>query len=172
SRGADSHSSGGLLYATLSRRFGEFLVFLDSESIPAGSDFATQLLDRVRGCGVLLAVIGSRWLSTADAAGQRRIDDPEDWIRREVAEAFAAGVRVIPVLTDGASRPGEAHLPAEIAGLARCQYRRLRHREATTDIASLCTDLVRADPVLAAAARHRSAPAPWPAAVPAQLPRD
>jgi tetratricopeptide (TPR) repeat protein len=121
---------------------------------------------------VLLAVIGPRWLSTADAASRRRIDDPQDWVRRELAEALAAGVRVIPVLTDGANLPKEADLPAEIAGLSRCQFRRLRHREASVDVERLRADLARADPVLAAAGRRRSAPAPGSVAVPAQLPRD
>jgi tetratricopeptide (TPR) repeat protein len=170
-RGEDSHSYGALLYTELSRHFGAELVFLDSESIPAGADFVVQLLARVRSCAVLLAVIGPRWLSAADAEGRRRIDDPADWIRRELAEAFAAGVQVIPVLTDGADLPGEADLPAEIAGLGRCQYRRLRHREASADLDRLRADLVRADPVLAAVAR-RSALMPRPAAVPAQLPGD
>jgi hypothetical protein len=47
-RGEDSHSYGALLHAELSRRFGPELVFLDSESIPAGADFVEQLLGRVR----------------------------------------------------------------------------------------------------------------------------
>src|SRR5215468_1852848 len=79
-RGADSHSYGALLYTDLSRCFGAELVFLDSESIPPGADFHDQLLARVRGCAVLLAVIGPQWLSTADAVGRRRIDDPQDWV--------------------------------------------------------------------------------------------
>jgi tetratricopeptide (TPR) repeat protein len=173
-RGEDSHSYGALLYTELSRHFGAELVFLDSESIPAGADFAVQLLARVRESAVLLAVIGPRWLS-ADAEG-RRIDDPADWIRRELAEAFAAGVRVVPVLTDGADLPGEAELPVEIAGLSRCQYRRLRYRDATADLDRLRADLAR-DPVLAAArrrlpSRRRVSSLSGAAAVPAQLPRD
>ncbi len=154
-RGEDSHSYGALLYTELCRHFGTERVFLDSESIPAGADFAEQLLDRVRGCRVLLAVIGRRWHASVDAEGRRRIEDPHDWIRRELVEAFAAGVRVIPVLTDGASMPAEADLPTDIARLGRCQYRRLRHREATADLDRLRTDLTAADPALAAAARSR-----------------
>src|SRR5215475_8003747 len=169
-RGADSHSYGALLYAELCRCFGAELVFLDSESIPAGADFPEQLVARVRGCGVLLAVIGPRWLDTADAEGRRRIDDPRDWVRRELVEAFAAGVRVVPVLTDGADLPGEAELPVEIAGLGRCQFRRLRHREATADVERLRADLAGVDSVLAAAARRRSGSGS--VVVPAQLPRD
>jgi len=164
-RGEDSRSYGALLYVELSRRFGAELVFLDSESIPAGADFVDQLLGRVRRCRMLLAVIGPRWLTAAPARRGRRIDDPHDWIRRELAEAFAAGATVIPVLTDGADMPVEAELPADIAALGRCQYRRLRHRDATADLDRICADLAAADPGLAAEARRRSE-------VPHQLPAD
>jgi hypothetical protein len=85
-------------------------VFLDSRSIPAGADFAEELLGRLRACSVLVVVIGPRWLTLTDAAGRRRIDDPQDWIRREIAEAFTHGLRVIPVLTGGAALPAEADL--------------------------------------------------------------
>ena len=127
-RGEDSHSYGALLYTDLARRFGADQVFLDCESIPAGADFESELLERVRSARVILAVIGPRWLSATDSTG-RRIDDPDDWIRRELVEAFTAGVRVIPVLTDHALLPAEAELPADIAALSRRQARPLRHRE-------------------------------------------
>ena len=153
--GADSHSYGALLYTELVRRFGEDHVFLDAESIPAGADFVEELLARVRSALVLLAVIGPRWRSATDPAGRRRIDDPEDWIRRELAEAFAAGVRVIPVLTELAELPTATELPAEIGALSRCQFRRLRYREPTADLARIVTDLVSVEPVPARAARSR-----------------
>jgi TIR domain/NB-ARC domain len=154
-RGEDSHSYGALLYTGLAQHFGDGLVFLDAESIPAGSDFVEELLGRVRSARVLLAVIGHRWLTATDSAGQRRIDDSADWIRRELAEAFTAGVRVIPVLTDQAKLPRETELPADIAALSRCQYRHLRRREPTADLARIVTDVTSRDPVLAAAARSR-----------------
>src|SRR5215813_9577580 len=91
-RGEDSYSYGALLHVELSRHFGPESVFLDSASIPAGVDFAQQLLVRIREARVVLAVIGSRWLAAAGADGGRRIDDPSDWIRRELVEAFTAGV--------------------------------------------------------------------------------
>lgn len=154
-RGEDSHSYGALLYTELARKFGEDRVFLDCESIPAGADFVEELLGRVQSARVLLAVIGPRWLTATDPPGQRRIDNPADWIRRELAEAFAAGVRVIPVLTEQVKIPAEADLPADIAALSRCQYRRLRHHDATTDLARIVTDLTSLDPTLAASARRR-----------------
>jgi hypothetical protein len=144
-RGIESRSYAALLHVELCRHFDRSRVFLDSESIPAGADFATQLLDRVRRARVVLAVIGTGWLTAADELGRRCIDDPADWVRRELAEAFAAGVRVIPVLVDGAALPACGELPPQIAGLGRCQYRQLRHRDASADIARLVAD-IGADP--------------------------
>ena len=50
---------------------------------------------------------GPGWLTAADANGKRRIDDPRDAVRKEVASALKSGTRVIPVLV------GDARLPAE-----------------------------------------------------------
>jgi hypothetical protein len=154
-RGEDTHSYGALLYTDLARRFGADQVFLDCESIPAGADFVTELLERVRSARVVLAVIGPRWLTVTGSTG-RRIDDPADWIRRELVEAFTAGVRVIPVLTDHATLPTEAELPADIAALSRCQARPLRYREPTTDLTRIATDLTTLDPALDAITRRIS----------------
>jgi hypothetical protein len=140
-RGDDSHSYGALLYRDLRRRFGRDSVFLDSESIPAGADFVAELADQVRQSQVLLAVIGPSWLAATGPDGRRRIDDPEDWIRRELVEAFSAGVTVIPVLTDNGTLPAEDELPPDIAGLARLQYRMLRHRDATADLTRIRRDI-------------------------------
>lgn len=149
-RGEDSHSYGALLHAELSRQFGPDLVFLDSMSIPAGADYVEHLLNRVRRARVVLAVIGAQWLAVENPGRGRRLDDPDDWIRRELVEAFAAGVRVIPVLTDTAQMPTEDQLPVELAPLGRCQFRRLRHRDAAADLARLVADLAAADPDLGA----------------------
>jgi TIR domain len=140
-RGEDSRSYGALLHVGLSQHLGRRSVFLDTESLTAGCDFAEELLSRIRYATVVLAVIGSRWLTTEDPAGRRRIDNPQDWIRRELAEAFAIGVKVVPVLTDEAEMPTASDLPDDIAMLGRCQYRRLRHRDASADLARLVADI-------------------------------
>lgn len=141
-RGAvDSRYAAGLLYTALSQAVGPEQVFLDSESITPGADFVATLLGRVRQAQVVLAVIGPHWLTATTTDGRRRIDDPTDWIRRELTEAFAAGVLVIPVVTDEATMPVEAELPADIARLGRAQYLPLRQRYAQTDIALLLDSL-------------------------------
>lgn len=154
-RSEDGGSYGLLLYMELSRHFGPDQVFLDSVCIPAGADYVAELLYRVRRARVLLAVVGPHWLTT-DQRGQRRIDDPHDWVHREIVEAFAVGATVIPVLIDGAQPLAPENLPADIAALGRCQYRWLRHRDAVTDLDRIRADLAAAVPQLAAASQLRS----------------
>lgn len=144
-RGRDAGSSAAFLHAELSRRFGETAVFLDYESISLGRDFEPQLSARVRGAAVLLAVIGDRWL--AGDSGQRPIDNPDDWVRREILEALEHGVPVVPVLFSGARLPVD-RLPAELAVLANLQYFEIRTRRQRTDIAVLADYLARQVPRL------------------------
>src|SRR5262249_45115017 len=117
----------------------------DSRSIPAGSDYAKELLERLHRCGVLLVVIGPRWLTITNEAGHRRIDDPRDWTRREIAAAFKAELQVIPVLIDQGRLPSAPELPEDIAGLARRQYLALRRRYARIDLEFLIQRIIEAD---------------------------
>jgi hypothetical protein len=155
-RGEDTRSYAVLLYRELSLHLGDDLVFLDSESIKAGADFEQEILGRVRSCQALLAIVGPYWLTATNPSGQRRIDDPEDWIRRELVVAFAVGAKVIPVLTDDAELPSAATLPPDIAALAGRQFRRLRHRDASMDLSRIVTELINDDPLLADAARRQA----------------
>src|SRR5262249_26515036 len=147
-RGEDSDTAAVLIDRELAARFGSDRVFLDCRSIPAGTDFVAELLGRLRACSVLVGVIGPRWLTLTDPARRRRIDDPRDWIRREIFEAFTHGLRVIPVVTDDVALPAEADLPAEIAGLSRRQYVPLRRRYTSVDLAFLVEAIIETDPAL------------------------
>jgi len=166
-RGEDSDTAAVLIDRELTARLGSDRVFLDSRSIPAGAEFAEELLGRLRACSVLVVVIGPRWLTLTDEAGERRIDDPRDWVRREIAEALARGLRVVPVLTGGAALPAEADLPADIAGLSSRQYLPLRHRYTRPDLAFLVERIAEADPEMAKVATERQSAM---GRVPQQLP--
>jgi hypothetical protein len=110
----------GRLGEDLERRFGADEVFRDVEDITSGDDFVERLTYALRDCRVLLAVIDKTWLS-ASVGGRRRLDDPKDFVRTEIASALARGVRVIPVLVDGATMPAEAELPDDLKPFARRQ---------------------------------------------------
>ncbi|HUG91763.1 MAG TPA: molecular chaperone DnaK, partial [Planctomycetaceae bacterium] len=59
------------------------------------------------------------WLSARDDAGRRRLDDANDYVRIEIATALRRGIRVIPVLVQGAPMPRSEELPADIVALSR-----------------------------------------------------
>lgn len=159
-RGDDSGMAAALLYGELTRRLGVDRVFLDCRSIPPGADYVQWLVCQVRSARVVLAVIGPDWLTLTTPTGRRRIDDPADWIHRELAEAFAARVTVIPVLTDDAVLPLESELPTALGPLSRCQYRRLRRCEIPTDLDRIVTGLAVVDPTLVPAPGPDHPPAP------------
>ncbi|EPX59281.1 hypothetical protein D187_003185 [Cystobacter fuscus DSM 2262] len=115
----DSPGHTGRLYDHLVTHFGEKLVFRDIETIEPGADFVHAIEEAVESCGVLLAVIGPQWLGARDKQGRRRLDNPEDFVRLEVATALSRDVRVIPVLVGGATVPSEEELPPDLAPLAR-----------------------------------------------------
>lgn len=153
-RGDDSRGMSELLDRDLTAAFGREQVFLDCYSIPLGAAWDRELLERVRGCRVLLVLIDRDWLAPA---GERRIDDPEDWIRREIAEAIAAGVRVVPVLIDDAQLPSEDQLPADIRTLAHSQGMAVRRRHTRYDVDVLIRRLREVEPTLAAPPAARGA---------------
>ncbi len=123
-----------LLHRVIAEEFGEDQVFIASRSIAPGEDFVREVFATLRGCEVLLALVGPTWL---DHLGE----GDDDWVQRELREAFASGVRVIPILLEDAELPAPNQLPAGIAALARCQGLRLRHYSIENDLRRLVDEL-------------------------------
>lgn len=122
-RRQDSGDIAGRIYDVLVAAFGSGAIFKDVDSIPKGSDYHNYLEDTVSSCRALIAVIGDEWLDTiyedGDKQGQRRLDDPNDWVRLEIEHALSLGIAVIPVLVRGTRMPPEDKLPFAIRRLAR-----------------------------------------------------
>ncbi|GIG69034.1 TIR domain-containing protein [Phytomonospora endophytica] len=149
-RNRDGQHAADTLHRELSARLGPDAVFRSSNSIPLGADYVTTLLEQAAGCAAMLAVVGPYWLDAAGADGGRRLENPEDWVRREIATALAAGRTVIPVLLDGLPPLSGEGLPDDLAALARCQYERLDARTTISDIERLEKKLRRILPGLSA----------------------
>jgi TIR domain-containing protein len=136
-RRADSGGWARSLHDQLDTRLGPGLAFRDV-AMQDGVDFhehVESLLDR---CDVVLAVIGRRWTTIADAEGHRRLDDPNDLVRSEIARALQRpDVHVIPVLVDGAPMPAEEELPRDLAPLSRRQARELSDSRWDYDVETL-----------------------------------
>jgi len=108
-------------------------VFMDVLGIEPGADFVKKLESTVDNCDVLLALIGKRWAGE-DGTGRGRIHDPQDWVRVEIAAAIRRGVRVIPVLLDGASMPKAESLPEDLRPLVRMNATDVRSSRLNADV--------------------------------------
>jgi hypothetical protein len=86
---------------------------------------------------VLIAVIGKHWLLSSDGEGKRRLDNPEDFVRVEIATALKRNIRVIPVLVDGASIPRSSDLPDDLKLLARRNALEFSHSRFNADFGRL-----------------------------------
>ena len=115
----DTSGHVGRLTDRLCARFGRDAVFRDLDSIAPGRDFAVAINQAIGECDAVVAVIGRNWTGAGGPDGQRRIDDPEDFVRVELATALERRVHLIPVLVDRAQMPSAASLPLPLAPLAR-----------------------------------------------------
>jgi hypothetical protein len=142
------------LYDALAREFGAERVFIDVDDIGAGLAFDEAIHQAVGASEVLLVLIGPRWLAGHDG-GLPRLHQPDDFVRQEVVAGLARGMRVIPLLFDGAAMPGEAQLPGPLQPLARRQALVMdatRFAADTERLVAVLRDALGAAPAPAAAA--------------------
>jgi hypothetical protein len=120
-RTKDEASTALLVSQHVSERIGEQNVFLDTRSIEPGTLFDDTLLRNVWRSDVMVSIMGTSWLDFPGPTG-RAIDDPADWIHRELFEALTHQVRVVPLLVGAARFPKADELPERLAALARHQF--------------------------------------------------
>src|SRR5271170_1631643 len=130
----DSEGEAGRLFDELTLRFGRESVFMDVAAIEPGRDFRKAIDQSVANCSVLLAVIGQEWLDMRDAGGRRRLDDPNDFVRIELASALQRDISVIPVLVRGAKMPIANQLPDDLRDLAFRNAVELTHARWKSDV--------------------------------------
>jgi hypothetical protein len=118
-RRADAAGTAGRLFDRLSQHFGAEQVFRDIDSIEAGDNFEQSIRDALRTATAVLVVIGPRWLDLRRDDGKRRIDDPLDYVRREIELALSSDSIVIPVLVESAVLPAAELLPASLRELTK-----------------------------------------------------
>ena len=119
-RREDSAGYAGRLHEELAERFSAAEVFRDVDTLRAGQDFDEAIRRRLEQCGTCVVMIGPGWLHAHNAAGQRRLGSPCDYVTMEIAAALAKpGVTVVPVLVGGATMPSPDDLPEVLRPLAR-----------------------------------------------------
>ncbi|MDQ4143826.1 MAG: toll/interleukin-1 receptor domain-containing protein, partial [Actinomycetota bacterium] len=117
-RREDASGFAGRLHESLSQHFGTARIFRDIDTVQPGADFVDVISDSLASCGALVVIIGREWI--VDTKGRRRLDDPDDWVRLEVAAGIERDdVMVVPVLVEGTAMPSVQELPDVLAPLAR-----------------------------------------------------
>jgi TIR domain len=133
----DAGAHAGRLYDRLTQRFGFDRVFMDVDAILPGEDFVQTLRGRIDKAAAWLVVIGPNWAHSKNSRGERRLDDPDDFVRIEVATALERDIRVIPALVEGAAMPRSEELPPEIQALVRRTAIALDHSSFHQDVDQL-----------------------------------
>jgi TIR domain len=137
----DSAAYAGRVWDRLERDLGRDFLFMDVDAIPLGTNFSKVLHEKVDKCGVLLAMIGANWLDARDEHGNRRLDDPNDFVRIEIAAALQRNIPVIPILLDGAIIPKATQLPEDLKELALRNGMEIRHASFHGDMNRLIREL-------------------------------
>lgn len=116
-RRKQNQSEAELLAALLTRSFGKRGVFIDKSGLDGGDQWVQSLERQIDASSAMLVIIGPGWAAATDSQQRRRLDDPDDFVRFEIARAFSRRIPVLPVLLDEAEVPGVAELPRNLLPL-------------------------------------------------------
>ena len=112
-RRADSAPFAGRIRDRLQEEF-PGSVFRDVDSIEGGEQFEPLIKETIASCGVVLVLIGEKWLAILK---ERRLQQKMDHVVAEIKTALLHRVRLLPVLLEQTSIPDADSLPDEIRGL-------------------------------------------------------
>jgi len=115
----DTSGFAGRLSDTLASYFGCNRVFRDVTGIDYGHDFSQVIDQKLEESGAVVVLISEKWSAITDKDDKRRLNDPADYVSREIAAALKSNVPVIPVLIDDATMPRADELPETLGELTR-----------------------------------------------------
>jgi hypothetical protein len=143
-RSEDAGTTASRLFQDLERALAPGQVFLDHERIEGGDAWPDRLRDEVLTASAIFCLIGKRWLTASDPeTGDRRLNLPEDWVRREIEASLERQIPIVPVLIDDAGAPSRRAFQTvpSLAPLAELQWLPLRRKEWRTDLEALVLSL-------------------------------
>ncbi len=120
-RREDTSGYAGRISDALSAEFGENNIFIDVTKINTGTDYTQVITQALDMCNYFLVLIGNTWLNCKDSSGNRRIDNPDDFVRKEISLAIKKKIKIIPVLLEETRMPLASELPADIQDMCKWQ---------------------------------------------------
>ena len=101
----------------------QWIVFRDVSHIEIAQNFPIKIKQALDESEFVLVLIGKEWLDVRDSKGNRRLDDPHDFVHREIRYAllnhndeYSLG-RVIPVIVQNARMPKPRELHPDLRDL-------------------------------------------------------
>jgi len=153
-RRGDAGGYAGRLTDTLIQRLGARSVFHDVTAISPGEDYTVAIDRALADSDAALVVIGPGWLTAETSQGARRLFEPGDYVRLELATMLRRGIRAVPVLVGGAQLPKADELPDDLQVLAQRQAVELHDETWREDVDGLIRSL-RGEPAMAGNRRRR-----------------
>ena len=117
-------------------------VFRDVSAIDVGEKFPKRIEAALKEADFVIVVIGKKWLSIPDERGRRRLENPNDFVRREIKYSLRRAesdvfVDIIPVLVQGARMPKAEELPDDLRALVEINAHRIGSETFADDVEEL-----------------------------------
>lgn len=118
-------------------------VFLDVNDINIGEDFNVRILKELKETEVLVVLIGKNWLSISYPNGKRRLDNPKDFVRKEIVYALKKNILIVPIIFDNVEIPKTEDLPTVLNKLVTKNFFRIHHEKFFEDVDKLIQNILR-----------------------------
>jgi hypothetical protein len=120
-RREDTSGYAGRIFDSLAQEFEESNIFIDVTKINTGTDFTKAITQSLDLSSYFLILVGDTWLNCKDSLGKRRLDNPDDFVRKEISLAIQRKIIIIPVLVEDAKMPSATDLPEDIKEMCKWQ---------------------------------------------------
>ncbi|WDE07133.1 toll/interleukin-1 receptor domain-containing protein [Thalassomonas viridans] len=111
--GEQSKAAAWQLYSALQQKLGKDRIVIDVRSEFTGENIRTKILQDLKAAKILLVVIHPDWIE-----GIPQLHHEDNYIKLEIEAAIELGLRIIPVLLEGAEMPGKEVLPDSLFTVA------------------------------------------------------
>ena len=110
----DVPAAAGRVFDELSHTYGNRAVFIDYANLHVGEPIE-RLIEKIVASTLLVAIVGPRW-------NAERLNQPEDYVRRELETAHRSDVQILPMLVQTATVPTAAELPESLRFLPSLNF--------------------------------------------------
>ena len=128
----------------LLQEFGQQRVFLDVDNILPGTDYMQEIRAAMRQAAALVVVMGRDWHKIQDEdTGNKRIDEPDDWVREEIRTALQRDIPIFILLLEDAELPKPEWNTQDIRRFLNFQRNRIHQASADNDLKPVLEGLAR-----------------------------